>query len=81
MVSALGVSLYYRGLGRAPIGVRSPVGSRGRFLLGDAGNNLRFKSSISAVKINDFAIFSNVCMPPLRKQTWQSVHSDKAPGA
>ena len=45
----------------------------------EAGDILRSNSSISAVKIHYFAIFSNVCMPPLMKQIWQSVHSDKVP--
>jgi len=36
----------------------------------EAGYILRSKSSISAVNIHDCAIFSNVCMTPLMKQTW-----------
>jgi hypothetical protein len=80
---ARGARAYNGGLGAEP-----PVGSRGKAPGGgqgakppEAGDILRSKSSISAVKIHDFANLSNVCMPPLMKQTWQSVHSDKAPGA
>ena len=71
MASTWRASLY-RGSGA------EPLGGQGLYLPEDI---LRSKSSISAVKIHNFVIFSNICVPPLMKQTWQSAHSDKAPGA